>query len=92
MVEKSGFLEYFLVNSGAEANEVALKMARLYRKKGNMVGAINLFPFIALFTEEPLLTLALTAQEKFHQDLDPLPPGIEYATLNDLQSVEKSFR
>jgi len=88
LVEKSGFSRVFLVNSGAEANEVALKMARFYRKRKYGRGH-KFVSFYRSFHGRTLLTLALTAQEKFHQDLDPLPPGIEYATLNDLQSVEK---
>jgi predicted acetylornithine/succinylornithine family transaminase len=88
LVEKSGFSRVFLVNSGAEANEVALKMARFYRKRKYGKG-YKFISFYRSFHGRTLLTLALTAQEKFHQDLDPFPPGIEYATLNDLQSVEK---
>ena len=88
LVEKSGFSRVFLVNSGAEAKEVALKMARFYRKRKYGKG-YKFISFYRSFHGRTLLTLTLTAQEKFHQDLDPFPPGIEYATLNDLQSVEK---
>ncbi len=88
LVKKSGFSQVFLVNSGAEANEVALKMARFYRKRKYGKG-YKFISFYRSFHGRTLLTLGLTAQEKFHKDLDPFPPGIEYATLNDLESVEK---
>ena len=88
LVEKSGFSRVFLVNSGAEANEVALKMARFYRKRKYGKG-YKFISFYRSFHGRTLLTLTLTAQEKFHQDLDPFPPGIEYATLNDLTKRRK---
>ncbi|HXL02061.1 MAG TPA: aspartate aminotransferase family protein [Candidatus Atribacteria bacterium] len=88
LVKKSGFSQVFLVNSGAEANEVALKMARFYRKRKYGKG-YKFISFYRSFHGRTLLTLGLTAQEKFHKDLDPFPPGIEYATLNNLESVEK---
>lgn len=88
LVEKSGFDRVFLVNSGAEANEVALKMARFYgrKKHGKRYKFIS---FYRSFHGRTLLTLGLTGQEKFHRYLDPFPEGICYAHLNDLASVEK---
>ncbi|MBP9015947.1 MAG: aspartate aminotransferase family protein [Candidatus Atribacteria bacterium] len=88
LVEKSGFSRMFSVNSGAEANEVALKMSRFYRRRKYGKG-YKFISFYRSFHGRTLLTLGLTAQEKFHKDLDPFPPGIEYAILNNLESVEK---
>ncbi len=87
LVHRSGFSRVFFVNSGAEANEVALKMARFYGKKKHhhRYGFIS---FSSSFHGRTLLTLGLTGQEKFHHYLDPFPPGISYARLNDIDSVE----
>ncbi|MCX6089528.1 MAG: aspartate aminotransferase family protein [Candidatus Atribacteria bacterium] len=86
LVNRSGFSKVFFNNSGAEANEVALKMARFYgrRKYGNR------YKFISLsrsFHGRTFMTLAVTAQEKFHHDLEPLASGVRYADLNDLASL-----
>ncbi|MGC8778967.1 MAG: aspartate aminotransferase family protein, partial [Candidatus Caldatribacteriaceae bacterium] len=90
LVKKSGFPRVFLVNSGAEANEVALKMARFYGRKkyGKRYKFIS---FHRSFHGRTLLTLGLTGQEKFHRHLEPFPDGIRYATLNDLESVQKAL-
>ena len=86
LIDISGFDRVFFNNSGAEANEVAFKMARFYgrRKHGNR------YKFVSLsrsFHGRTFLTLTATAQEKFHHDLEPMVGGIEYAELNQIDSV-----
>lgn len=90
LVRYSGFSKAFFVNSGAEANEVALKMARFYgrRKYGNRYAYIA---FHRSFHGRTLLTLGLTGQEKFHRDLEPFPPGILFGELNDMDSVLRAL-
>ncbi|HSV31807.1 MAG TPA: aspartate aminotransferase family protein [Atribacteraceae bacterium] len=86
----SGFPRVFFNNSGAEANEVALKMARFYGRRKHS----NRHKYIAFhrsFHGRTLLTLSVTGQAKFHQDLDPLPPGIVFAELNDFSSVAGAY-
>lgn len=88
LIYRSGFSRVFFVNSGAEANEVALKMARFYGKRKHK----NRYAYVAFrrsFHGRTLLTLGVTGQEKFHKDLDPFPPGIFFGSLNDIESVRR---
>ncbi|NLJ48859.1 MAG: aspartate aminotransferase family protein [Candidatus Atribacteria bacterium] len=84
----SGFDRVFFNNSGAEANEIALKMARFYGRRihGNRYKFIT---FSRSFHGRTFLTLTATAQEKFHHDLEPLVGGMSYAELNQIESVMK---
>jgi acetylornithine/N-succinyldiaminopimelate aminotransferase len=77
----------FLSNSGAEANECALK---LVRKWGNeqALKKNEVITFSNSFHGRTLFTLAATAQEKFHKDFEPMPEGFKYAEFNNLSSVE----
>jgi acetylornithine/N-succinyldiaminopimelate aminotransferase len=80
----------FFGNSGAEANECAIKVARKYAfdKKGS-----EYFTVITLknsFHGRTLTTLAATGQDKFHELFQPLTKGFAYATANDIESVKKA--
>jgi acetylornithine/N-succinyldiaminopimelate aminotransferase len=88
LIDISGFDRVFFNNSGAEANEIALKMARFYgrRKHGNRYKFIT---FSQSFHGRTFLTLTATAQEKFHHDLEPLVSGMSYAEFNQIESVMK---
>jgi acetylornithine/N-succinyldiaminopimelate aminotransferase len=79
----------FFGNSGAEANECAIKIARKYaaEKKGS-----DCYTIITLqnsFHGRTLATLAATGQDVFHQDFLPLAKGFVYAPANDLEAVQK---
>ena len=78
----------YLCNSGAEANEAALKLARRYHSK--VIGRPR--PgFIAMkdsFHGRTLGALSATGQPKYHEGFEPLIPGFAYATFNDLESVK----
>ncbi|MFH1258230.1 MAG: aspartate aminotransferase family protein [Elusimicrobiota bacterium] len=76
----------FFSNSGAEANEGAIKLAR---KWGNPQGKNAIISFENSFHGRTLAALAATGQKKFHQGFQPLPGGFVYARFNDLNSVEK---
>lgn len=82
----SGMAKAFFCNSGAEANECAVKVARKYGEKR---GAYKIITLENSFHGRTLTTLAATGQEGFHKDFLPLTEGFLYAQAGDLSSVEK---
>lgn len=90
LCEKSGMKKVFFGNSGAEANEGAIKAARKYaaEKKGS-----DYYTIITLensFHGRTLTTLAATGQEHFHQLFQPLTPGFIHVPANDLDAMKKA--
>lgn len=87
IVENSIFDKVFFCNSGAEANEAALKLAKKYGKSKSE----NKTQIIAMkksFHGRTHGALALTGQEKYQKSFMPLVPNIEYAEYNNLESVK----
>jgi len=77
----------FFCNSGAEANEAALKLARLYTAEGK-------YKFITAegsFHGRTFATVAATAQPKYHEGFLPLLPGFVYVPFNDVAAMESAF-
>lgn len=83
--EASGMAKAFFCNSGAEANECAVKVARKY---GEQRGAGKIVTLVNSFHGRTLTTLAATGQEGFHKDFLPLTEGFVYAQAGDLESVK----
>src|SRR5262245_48147493 len=86
LAERTGWGgQCFFCNSGAEANEAALKLARLCGKPGRykVVSALN------SFHGRTLGALSATGQPKYHQGLEPLVPGFSYARFGDLDDTAK---
>lgn len=88
LIENSGLDKAFFCNSGAEANEAAIKLARkyFYRQKEDRS---KIIVFKNSFHGRTLATLTATGQTKYHEGFAPLPGGFAYADYNDLMSVEK---
>lgn len=90
LVENSCADKVFFANSGAEANEGAIKLARLYfRKKGEM----ERFEIITLeksFHGRTLATLAATGQEKYQKNYSPLTPKFLSVPINDMAALEEA--
>ena len=89
LCERTGMKKVFFSNSGAEANECAIKVARKYaaEKKGAEYSTI-----ITLkngFHGRTLTTLAATGQEHYHELFQPLTPGFIHADANDAASLIK---
>lgn len=78
----------FFANSGAEANEGLIKLARLW---GSEQGKHEIITMRQSFHGRTLATLTATGQEKVQTGFGPLPEGFVYATFNDLQSVEDAM-
>ena len=78
----------FFCNSGAEANEGLIKLARLW---GSEQGKYEIVTMRQSFHGRTLATLTATGQDKVQQGFGPLPEGFVYATFNDLQSVEDAI-
>jgi acetylornithine/N-succinyldiaminopimelate aminotransferase len=77
----------FFCNSGAEANEAALKLARLHTSEGK-------YKFITAegsFHGRTFATMTATAQPKHHEGLLPLLPGFVYVPFNDIAELESAF-
>ena len=80
----------FFCNSGAEANEGAIKLARKYAKEKMEGGRYEILTMERSFHGRTLATLTATAQEKYHKGYAPLVPGFKYVPFNDLEAVRKA--
>ncbi len=78
----------FFANSGSEANEGAIKLARKYFRKKEMDKKYKVIGFEDSFHGRTIATLATTWQEKYQRDYIPLMPEFKKAKFNDLSSVE----
>ena len=90
LVEISGLDRAFFANTGTEAVEGALKMARAH---GRAIDPQK-FEFIALensFHGRTFGALSVTGQPKYRQDFEPLVPGVKFVPANDLQALEAAF-
>jgi len=78
----------FFCNSGAEANEAALKLARKYAKERFSSDRTEVITMRGSFHGRTLATVTATAQEKYHKGFEPLVPGFRYVPFNDLRAAE----
>lgn len=83
--ERSFGGQAFFCNSGTEANEAAIKLARLHTAKQRY----KIITFEGGFHGRTLGSLTATAQPKYHEGLGPLVAGFNYAPYGDLEAVEK---
>ena len=92
LCEKTGMKNVFYSNSGAEANECAIKAARRY---GCLNKGEDYYTIITLeksFHGRTHTTLAATGQESFHKDFLPLTPGFVHTPPNDIDSLQKTVK
>jgi len=93
LVEASGFAErVFLCNSGAEANEAAIKLARKWAAaQGREPARRTILSFEGSFHGRTLAAVTATAQPKYHEGFEPLPAGFRYARFNDVAAAEAAM-
>jgi acetylornithine aminotransferase len=90
LVEKSGIDGgVFFCNSGAEANETALKIARKYGEVGGEIKRYKVITLENSFHGRTISTLKATGQSKFHQYFGPFPDGFTYA--KDIEDIENKI-
>lgn len=89
LCSRTGMSKVFFSNSGAEANECAIKAAREYAAKSKGSEYNTIITLVNSFHGRTITTLAATGQETFHQNFLPLTEGFVYAKANDADSVRK---
>jgi predicted acetylornithine/succinylornithine family transaminase len=89
-VEHSAFARAFFCNSGAEANEAAIKLARKYGRS-QRDGRFEIIVAEHSFHGRTLGSLAATAQPKYQQAFEPLPAGFHAVPFNDLRALEDAI-
>jgi acetylornithine aminotransferase/acetylornithine/N-succinyldiaminopimelate aminotransferase len=90
LVENSCADRVFFANSGAEANEGAIKLARIFFKKKGMPGKYEIITLEKSFHGRTMATLAATGQEKYHKPYAPLTPGFKSVPINDLEALKNA--
>ena len=91
LVENSFADKVFFCNSGAEANEAAIKLARRYFKELSGKNKFEIITALNSFHGRTLGTLSATGQEKFKVGFDPLVPGFTHVDFNDIGSIENAI-
>mgnify|MGYP000489148487 FL=1 len=91
LVEHSCADKVFFANSGAEANEGAIKLARIYFKKKGMPERFEIITLEKSFHGRTLATIAATGQDKYQKPYSPLTPRFLKVPINDLDALEKAI-
>ncbi|MBI4620179.1 MAG: aspartate aminotransferase family protein [Desulfobacterales bacterium] len=91
LVENSFADRVFFCNSGAEANEAAIKLARKYAKEKRGHERFEIITMVNSFHGRTIATITATGQEKFRNGFEPLLPGFKYTEFNDLEAIEEAI-
>jgi len=89
LCEKTGLKKVFFGNSGAEANECAIKVARKYAAEHKGAEYNVIVTLINSFHGRTLTTLAATGQEHYHELFCPLTPGFVHTPANDIEALRQ---
>lgn len=84
---KSGLGKAFLCNSGAEANEAAIKLARRYVRMNVSQERYEIVSALNSFHGRTMAALTATGQPKYHKGFEPMVPGFKYVPLNDVTAL-----
>jgi len=88
LCEKTGLKKVFFSNSGAEANECAIKVARKYSAEKKGPECHTILTLENSFHGRTLTTLSATGQEHYHELFQPLTPGFAHVEANNVQALE----
>jgi len=91
LVDHSFAKKVFFCNSGAEANEAAIKLVRRYAHQKHGPDRYEIITMLNSFHGRTMATLTATGQEKVQKGFEPLLPGFKYVPLNDLPELEKAL-
>ena len=89
LCQRTGMKKVFFGNSGAEANECAIKLARKYASDKKGADTYTILTLKNGFHGRTLTTLAATGQDHYHELFQPLTPGFVHAEPDDLADVER---
>ena len=92
LCEKTGLKKVFFANSGAEANECAIKVARKYSAEKKGPEYYNIITLKNSFHGRTLTTLAATGQEHYHELFQPLTPGFIHVDAGDIRQLEETVK
>jgi len=81
----------FFANSGAEANEAAIKLARKYSRDRYGPGRFHVITMKDSFHGRTLATLSATGQEKVHKGFEPLVEGFTFVDFNSIEAIESAL-
>lgn len=91
LVENSCADKIFFANSGAEANEGAIKLAKIHFYKKGMPEKYEVITLINSFHGRTLTTVAATGQKKYQKPYQPLTPGFKSIPINDLEALKQAI-
>jgi acetylornithine aminotransferase/acetylornithine/N-succinyldiaminopimelate aminotransferase len=94
LTEATGMDRAFFANTGTEANEAALKLARAYAKLKRSEGVQLGTKFLALensFHGRTMGSVAATWKDKYREPFDPVMPGVEFVRFNDVDDLKSKF-
>lgn len=89
LTENSCMDQVFFCNSGAEANEAAIKLAKKYAKDSGNEKRTEIITFRQSFHGRTGSTMAATGQDKIHQGFTPLTPGFRHLPYNDMSALDE---
>ena len=88
LCQRTGMKKVFFANSGAEANECAIKVARKYAAEAHGADTYTILTLVNSFHGRTLATLSATGQEHYHELFQPLVPGFVHTPANDLEALK----
>ena len=92
LCQKTGMKKVFFANSGAEANECAIKVARKYSAEKKGAAYYNIITLKNSFHGRTLTTLAATGQDHYHELFQPLTPGFLHVDAGDIEQLKETVK